>query len=172
MECTRVGGSQYGMSFNASKFKALHMNCDADLHTGQGVDIPVKDSIKYLGALLNADGYSHSEVSRGIGMAKAEFALLRKCWQHSSLTIKDKTKIYYAIVVSGLLYGVESLAMCANDKRKLDGFHAKCCRSIAHISASVHQPSFKQVCLQDFECEAHVRDIVKAPVETLRCHCA
>ena len=136
MECIRVCGSQYGMSFNANKFEALQMNCVADLHTGQGVDIPVKASIKYLGALLSADGHSHSEVSRRIGMAKAEFALLRKCWQHSSLTIKDKTKIYYAIVVSGLLYGMESLALCVNDKRKLDGFHAKCCRSIAHISAS------------------------------------
>ena len=43
---------------------------------------------------------------------------------------------YYAIVLSRLLYGMESLALCASDKRKLDGFHAKCCRSIAHISAS------------------------------------
>ena len=85
------------MSFNAGKFEALQMNCDADLHTGQGLDIPVKDSIKYLGALLSADGHSHSEASRRIGMAKAELALLRECWQQSSLTIKDKTKIYYSM---------------------------------------------------------------------------
>ena len=66
MECIRVGGSQYGMTFNASKFEALQMNCVADLHTGQGVQIPVRNSIKYSGALLSADGYSHSEVSRRI----------------------------------------------------------------------------------------------------------
>lgn len=54
MECIRCCGSQYGMSFNADKFKALQMNCVADLHTGQRTDIPVMASIKYLGALLNA----------------------------------------------------------------------------------------------------------------------
>ena len=100
----------------------------------EGKPIPKKHSMKYLGALLSSDGYYNSEISRRIGMAAAEFSLLHKCWQHSCLSVKRKYELYNTLVLSKLLYGLESVTLRMHDKKKLDAFHARCCRRILRIS--------------------------------------
>ena len=85
---------------------------------------------------MSSEGCDTSEISRRIGMARHELDLLKKCWPHTSLSKARKYDIYRSIVLSKLLYGLESATLHAHDKRKLDGFHADCCRKILRISSS------------------------------------
>ena len=48
-----------------------------------------------------------------------------------------KFEIYVVIVLSKLLYGLESVVLKVHDIRKLNGFHASCCRRLLNI-----QPAF------------------------------
>ena len=129
-------GAEYGLSFNGTKLESMVVNCTADLVNTAGDVIPQKPALKYLGALLSSEGCDTSEISRRIGMARHELDLLKKCWSHTSLSKARKYDIYRSIVLSKLLYGLESATLHAHDKRKLDGFHADCCRKILRISSS------------------------------------
>ena len=59
----------------------------------------------YLGSTLSFDGWIAGELGRRMGMAKADFDVLRKIWSHSSLPRSAKLRIFDACVVSKLLYG-------------------------------------------------------------------
>lgn len=134
MDCICRRGHTYGLSFNASKLESLFMNCDGELFNERGDSIPHKDNLKYLGALLCADGRSASEISRRIGAAKSEFELLKQCWQHAPLSTARKMKLYSSLVLSKLLYGLESMVLSSSDARRINGFHAACCRKVSRIS--------------------------------------
>ena len=58
---------------------------DASLARPDGTPIKMKDAIVYLGSFLSSSGHGGSELSRRLGMAKADFMLLARIWSHSSL---------------------------------------------------------------------------------------
>ena len=95
-------------------------------------------SADFLTALYPAEGWEvQSEDYLLRRMARDAFKLLGRCWKHSALTLKRKYEVDTAVVLSKLLYGLESANIRTQDARKLDGFHAACCRSLLRI-----QPSF------------------------------
>jgi len=136
MDCIRECGRTYGLSLNAGKLESLFFNCDGELFNETGERIPHKQNLKYLGAILNADGRCTSEVARRVGAAKSEFDLLKQCWQHACLSTGRKAKLYDSLVLSKLLYGLESVALSTNDARRVNGFHAACCRKMLRISSA------------------------------------
>jgi hypothetical protein len=87
----------------------------------------------YLGAMLNSDVSNSSELSRRIGMAKADILTLSKVWGHAALTRMRKLYIYTALIESKLLYSVSSMCLSIAEQRKLDGFQNRCLRRIVGI---------------------------------------
>ena len=69
-------------------------------------------------------------------MAREVFRALHRCFQHSSLKVERKFKVYRAVVLSKLLYGLASVVLRSHDVSKLNGFHAACCRKLLGISHS------------------------------------
>ena len=103
MDCIRQCGRCYGLSLNASKLESLFFNCDGELFSERGERIPHKEGLKYLGALLSADGRCTSEISRRLGAAKAEFDLLKQCWQHARVSTRTKLQLYNSLVLSKIV---------------------------------------------------------------------
>ena len=58
---------------------------------------------------------------------------LAKDWRHSTLHPPQKIRIFQACVVSKLLYCLHTMWLNKAELRKIDGFQAKCLRSILHI---------------------------------------
>ena len=83
--------------------------------------------------MISGDGRITSELNRRIGMASADFATLSRIWNHSNLTRLDKVEIYQVLILSKLLYGLETTWLSAVERRKLDGFHCRCLRRFAGI---------------------------------------
>ena len=136
MQCIGECGKQYGMVFNRDKLECMNIRCDVELHNEVGDIIQRKDSLKYLGSILAADGHSEQIVASRLGMAKQEFSALAKFWQHAAVSNKKKYHIYEACVLSKLMYGLESIVLSSASLRKINGFHVSCCRKILRISAS------------------------------------
>ena len=105
----------------------------AKIQKPDGTDIKVQDSMVYLGSLLTADGRIASELGRRLGMAKSDFTVLERVWKHSSLSRKKQIRIFDACVCSKLCYGLFTATLNKADKRRIDGFHARCLRKILRI---------------------------------------
>ena len=90
----------------------------------------------YLGGLITANGTAQPEVSRRIGEAKGIFRALQRCWSHANISRHRKLELYCAIVLPKLLYHIDSIWLLQADKRRLDGFHARCLRIILSVPCS------------------------------------
>ena len=129
-------GREYGLELNWKKIECLPIRCQAHLSAADGSEIPEDSSITYLGALLANDGKIDSELSRRIGMAAADFKMLKKIWNHVDLSIYQKYRIFDACIISKLLYGLHTAWLSQIQRRKLDGFYIRCLRQILGIRPS------------------------------------
>ena len=121
-------GSRYGMLLHWGKTQLVSIGNAGPVVDTDGVPIEPADSIIYLGGLLSPSACSGSELARRIGLAAAEFRSLQKLWGHASVGRNDKLKFLDAFVVSKLLYGLSTVVLVKAQKRRLDGFYARCLR--------------------------------------------
>jgi hypothetical protein len=70
MECSCIFG----------KFQLISTDSQANVNTPDGTNITAKQNMEYLGTTLQGDGRADNELSRRIGMAKADFGVLAKTW--------------------------------------------------------------------------------------------
>ena len=105
--------------------------------SSQGVEIDEKRSLSYLGAVIDGHGRLDSEISCKMGAAKADFKELSKLWNHANVPVKDKLQFFHSLIMSKLICGLSSVWLVTAQRRRLDGFYARCLRRILHI-----QPSF------------------------------
>jgi len=129
-------GKNYGLAFNWRKLEVLPIRCEAAFYKPDGAPIDQKDSIVYLGSLLDKAGNIGSELNRRLGMARSDFKQLAKVWKHACLSLDKKLQIFEACIVAKLLYCLHTAWLNAADLRKLDAFQAQCLRNIAGIPHS------------------------------------
>ena len=67
--------------------------------------------------------------------------LIKRVWENTMLTIKTKTQVYQACVLSTLLYGGESWTLYTRQERRLNTSHLRCLRRILGISWQDHIPN-------------------------------
>ena len=72
----------------------------------------------------------HSELNRRLGAARTDFKTLGRVWNRSCITPQRKIQIFDASLVRN------SYTVCTLELRKLDGFHARCLRTILGIPHS------------------------------------
>ena len=132
--CT--AGRDLGMELHWGKFQLLPVRCDPHIIAQDGTEIPVNTRLDYLGTTLSGDGFCDNEVSRRIGMAKANFNCLKKVWGHTALPWQRKLAIYASIVESNLLYGLAGVCLTVAQQRRRNGFQNRCLRSVLGIQVS------------------------------------
>ncbi|KAL8582045.1 hypothetical protein ACOMHN_028026 [Nucella lapillus] len=97
--------------------------------------LDVVEDFTYLGSTISSSLSLDTELNSRIGKASAAMARLSKrVWENSMLTIKTKTQVYQACVLSTLLYGSESWTLYTHQERRLNTFHLRCLRRILGIS--------------------------------------
>ena len=136
MDCIGQAGQEYGLSFNWSKLEALPIRTTAAIVKPDGTHVECKQAMVYLGSQLSADGRITSELGRRIGMARCDFQTLQKVWGHTSIPTKRKVRIFDACVTSKLTYGLQTACLNKTERRRLDGFQARCLRVILRITPS------------------------------------
>ena len=129
-------GAQYGMTLHWGKTQALSVCTTQRLTGSDGKPVEDRGALIYLGGLISSDGKVDSELSRRIGLASAEFRNLRRLWNHSNLSQKQKLAYFQTFVVSRLRYGLCTTWLVKAQQRRLDGFYARCLRRILGIPAA------------------------------------
>jgi len=139
-------GSEFGLCLHWGKTQALAVCADGILRDPQGNRVEDTGSMVYLGALLTADGRADSELSRRIGLAAGDFRSLRRFWGHANISRARKLELFHALVVSKLQYCLSSVWLVTSQRRRLDGFYARCLRRLLGIpSAFMSRVSNKTV---------------------------
>ena len=133
MRCIEAMGMNYGLRLNWKKCEVLPIGCEASIAAPDGSYLACKSSISYLGSYLDATGAGGPAICRRLGEAKGKFDKLASVWRHSTLHPQQKIRIFQACVVSKLLYCLHTMWLNKAELRKIDGFQAKCLRSILHI---------------------------------------
>ena len=131
-----TAGATYGMSLHWGKTQALSICTHDCIQQLDGTLIEEKGSIEYLGALLSADGRVDSEISRRIGTATGDFRRLQKLWNHASVAVADKPYYFRTLILSRLQYGLSTICLVTAQRRRLDGFYARCLRKIMRIPSA------------------------------------
>ena len=101
-----------------------------NIYKPDGTQITEKDSLIYLGSLLDQAGNIGAELNRRLGMARADLKQLSKVWRHPRISVQRKVNIFEACVVLKLLYCLHAAWLNMADRRKLDAFQAQSLRTI------------------------------------------
>ena len=114
----------------------LPVRATAEIHTPTGDKVQCRGSMVYLGSSLAADGHIGCELNRRLGAANADFLKLQRVWRHAQLSIQRKLAIFDACICSKLSYGLSTACLTQVERRRLDGFHARCLRKLFRIAPS------------------------------------
>ena len=136
MKAVERAGANYGLNFNWGKLEVLSVGSDAVVRRPDGGAISQKTSIVYLGSVLSADGTMQAELGRRLGQARAEFDLLCRVWNRSSIPVNRKILVYEACVQTKLLYSLHTSWFKRDELARIDAFQARCLRKILGIQHS------------------------------------
>ena len=86
----------------------------------------------YLGRPLAADDQDDIAISHNLAKARNTWGRLRPILAANGATPKIMARFYLAIVQAILLYGSETWVLSKRDLGRLEAFHKRCARNIAH----------------------------------------
>ena len=123
-----------GLSINPSKTKTMRLNCkNSDSIIIEGNELEDVETFPYLGAMLDKQGGTATDIKRRLALARNAFSTLQPLWKSSKYSFKTKLRIFNTNVVAVLLYGAETWRTNVADMNKLDAFHRKCMRKILKV---------------------------------------
>ena len=128
--------NKVGLYINADKCKLMTTSVWSDRSDIQaaGADIEKVDDFCYLGSFISSNGSCEKDVKVRIGKAAAVFGKMKRIWRNDNISLKVRTRLYEAIILSTLLYGADVWPLSATLTKRLDAAHHRWQRSILGIS--------------------------------------
>ena len=93
---------------------------------------------KYFGVILSSSGTARKDVNERLAKARKHFSTLHHFWRHSGLPAHWKLRIYNAVFIPMLTYGLESASLSQHDLHRLEAFHSKALRKMHRIPATFY----------------------------------
>ena len=111
-----------------------------------GTPVTIEQHAKYLGVTLSSDGSTNKDITTRLVKARKHFYALHQFWGNTDLTLKWKLRIYNAVFIPLVTYGLESAALTTtSDDNRLEAFHSQSLRKILHLKSTYYtqvlQPS-------------------------------
>ena len=114
----------------------MQLNHNLHLYDDQGNVVSCVTQAKYVGALLTVTGSARPSMTH-IGAARRCFLNLCAIWTHANVAKHRKVSIYFACVVSKLMYFLETECLWQADLKSTGAFHYTCLRKICKIPHSM-----------------------------------
>ncbi|CAE7374522.1 jockey\pol [Symbiodinium natans] len=108
------------------------------VHFHNGAPLTIEQHAKYLGITISSDGSSHKDVLTRVAKARKHFNSLHQFWRNTDLTLKWKLRIYNAVFIPLVTYGLESAALTKGDLNRLEAFHSQSLRKILHFKSTYY----------------------------------
>jgi hypothetical protein len=130
---------RFGLTVSLKKTEVMLQPSASKVSSAPGIkegDTVLKavDRFCYLGSVLSSVPNIDNDVSARLAKASAAFGrLTKRLWNDHGIRLVTKVAVYRAVVLTTLLYGCESWTTYRRHIAKLDQFHLRCLRKIAHI---------------------------------------
>ena len=121
------------MDLHWDKFQLMQIGCEVGLKTPEGKLIPPKDTLAYLGATIYNTGSVSSELNRRLGAAWNKFCKYARAWKRSSIHAIRKIEVFQSLITTKVMYSLSTAWLNKAERRRLDGFQARCLRKILNI---------------------------------------
>ena len=129
----------YGMSLNQSKTELLINPAfpEPKWNFLNGDPVPTTEVVKYLGSHVSWTKAFDTAFSHRRALAEEAYKKLRLVW-NSSLSRHEKLKIFQAVFIPTLIYGLDSLTLTTPHLKRIDAFFIRFLRRIVGIKASFY----------------------------------
>jgi len=127
---------RYGMKLNKNKCVHISMNCKAKIKFSDGKEMKSADEATYLGSNMSKKHITRREIEARISSALNTAKKLNIFFKKTKCSEAWKLQVYNAVIISRLLYGIESLELTDSLKTRLDAFQIRGLRHILGIEHS------------------------------------
>ena len=128
--------SRYGMKLNKDKCLYINMNTKAKIKFGDKKEMKNAEEATYLGSAMSRKHLTRKEIEARISSALGTVKKLRLFYKKTKCSEAWKLQVYNAVIISRLLYGIESLEFTESLKTRLNAFQMKGLRHILKIDHS------------------------------------
>jgi hypothetical protein len=130
---------QYSLHLNRDKCVLLRSaSAKHTVHYADGTELPPAATAKYLGVILTPDGSCKADIAQRLARARKHFFALHNFWRHTHLSTQWKIRIYKAVFIPLLCYGMESAALTPAEASKLEAFHSQSLRKITNTPSTYY----------------------------------
>ena len=124
------------MQLNRPKCEALVFGGMNTVRFADDTQVKVTSEAKYLGCMLN----THNDTVREVRLRIKETAIVLQrmhvFWKKSTCTVRFKLQVLSQVLLSKILYGLESAELTQATLNKLDIFHLKCLRKLLNFKTT------------------------------------
>nr|VZI39499.1 unnamed protein product [Spirometra erinaceieuropaei] len=144
MDLFSAACENFGLVINTQKTVVMHQppphsvtapNAPPPQISVNGTQLQVVENFPYLGSTLSRNTKIDDEVANRISKASQAFGRLQSTvWNRHGFQLSTKLKMYKAVILTTLLYGVETWTVYAKQARRLNHFHLSCLRRILRLN--------------------------------------
>ena len=129
----------YGLSLNHKKTEVLHdsRRPTPKLHFQDGTTVPTTTQVKYLGSMVSWDKPFDVAFKHRAALAESAYKKLRLVW-NSHLPYRERLKIFQAVFIPTLTYGLDALTLQDKHLKRIDAFYIRFLRRVVKIKASYY----------------------------------
>ena len=120
----------HALKLNQNKRIHIQMNAIHRIHFGQGNAAPIQTQADYLGGEIKNTGDHKPELQHRITTTWATVRRLDLLWGKSRASIKWKVRVYDAVIVAKLMYGLSSIPLSRADANQIHAFQMRGLRGI------------------------------------------
>jgi len=133
-----IESEKYNLKLNHEKCFYIGMNGKADIHFMDGKRVTKADKVEYLGGVITTEASRNAEISNRMSKALGTCKKLKLFWRQTNAHIGWKIQVYNAIIISQLIYGLNTLNITPAIKDRLNAFHMRGLRYILNIEHSYY----------------------------------
>ena len=131
--------AKHNMKLNKQKCVVLSMSGIMRVEYSDGTQVTEKSQAVYLGAVITKKSEYKPELNHRIAATARVMKSLSKLWLNARVSTKWKIRVFDAVCVAKLTYGLETFPITPEACKKLGAFYYKSLRQItgippAHIS--------------------------------------
>ncbi len=117
-----IESAYYNMKLNEDKCEVISMNADSKVTFGNGKVMQEVEQSTYLGGILHKKVNPMVAIRKRISATLPIVSKLNIFWTEADCSTKCKLNVYNAVVISKLIYGLETLQFTEAQGKHLDTF--------------------------------------------------
>lgn len=126
------------LKVNADKSKVMRVSRQNDQRElnirMNGVNMESVEKYRYLGMDVAANGTLGEEINHRVNEAEKVIGAVRAVWKGRKISKEAKVGMFESIVVPTMLYGSETWALKAEERRRIEVVELKCLRAICGVT--------------------------------------